>query len=418
MWKAKGEKKGHTDEKLCFDGQETLCECKAPMEPKRNAYCAYGYDGEKIALEALKGPHKKIRMRNNIDPKYQTTRSEGGLYSYQEIIEGQTFSGTVRFASEEIFELWRSVIFNGAEETDASFGRGRSRGLGAGKLRYRKAAKDSGFSFPIEKRSIGPDGRCVVMFISDAIMLDEYLAPASSIPADYLKNILPGVELDIEESNTMLTYKVKRGFNAHKGLPAIPEAVVAPGSVFVIKFKDFAANKDKIFDFLNKLEFYGIGERTGEGFGRLAVAPFGLNSAIKVEEEKTEGSLKIEPDKARNLLSPLDIEIRAKIEKFMAANPYSLDHIPSMSSINNIAETIKSDPNCAAAREKLKRAAGKSTSKEKWYINIWLPGKKEQITFIDFIMSEELTGNDEKASKTMFWLVKLLKENKKSKNNR
>lgn len=416
--KAKGETKGHTKPKFCFDGEETLCECKAPMEPKRNTYCSYGYEGEKIIFEALKGPHKKVRMRNNIDPKLQTTRSEGGLYSYQEIIEGQTFCGTVKFASEKIFELWKSVIFNGTEEIDASFGRGRSRGLGAGKLRYKIASKDSGFSFPIEKRSISPDGRCVVMFISDTILLDEYLAPASSIPLDYLKNILPGVEFEIDENNTMLNFKVKRGFNAHKGLPAIPEAVITPGSVFVLKFKDFTANKDKIFDFLNKLEFYGIGERTGEGFGRLAAAPFGIKSAIEIKEEKAGLSLKIEPDRAKSLLSPLDVEIREKLQGFMAANKYSIDYIPSVSSLNSIASAIKSNPNSKSAIEALKREAGKSTAKEKWYINIWLPGKKEQTSFINFILNEELTGNDEKASKTIFWLMQLLKENKKSKNNR
>nr|HPG58129.1 hypothetical protein [Candidatus Wallbacteria bacterium] len=412
--KAKGESKGHTPDKFSFDGAETMCECGAPMEPKRDKYCSYRYAAGEVAFGVIDGPHKKTRMRNNIDSKLQTTKKDGGLYSYKEIIEGQTFSGTIKFASEEIFKLWESVIFKGASETDASFGRGRSRGLGAGRLRYKRIEKDSGFSFPVEKRAIGEDGRCAVMFISDAVLLDEYLAPASRVPADYLKSICPGVEFEMDEVNTMLNYKVKRGFNAHKGLPAIPEAVVAPGSVFVIKFKDFASNKEKIFDFLNKLEFYGIGERTGEGFGRLAVAPFGIKTQIKISSEKRDAA-GIKPDAVRSLLSGIEMSIRRRLEAFIKDNLYSLDQLPSMSSIKNLANNIKPDPNGSTARKIIKDASEKRTAIEKWCLNIWLPGKKTQTTFIDFIKDEELTGNDERAHKTMFWLAKLLNENKKSK---
>lgn len=402
--KARGEKNGHSAPRALFGSQDSLCECGAAMSPKRSCLCAYDNNGDGLKISIHGTPLKTVRMRNNIDASSQAVNKSGGLYSYEEILEGQEFSGTIKFDSEETYKFWKQVLFKGSDSIEVSFGRGRSRGLGAGTLSCREisAADAKASGFPLSK-----DGKAVVLVLSDAIVLDEFLEPSASGLKESLERLSPGLRFSLDEKDLFVEYRIKRGFNSHKGLPAIPEMAIAPGTVFTIKFDDPKGDENKISEFLNKLSFYGIGERTAEGFGRVAVAPFRADAGITVERQKEADGLC--PSAARTRLTEEEMKLFKRLDAFLENNRHSIRSMPSASAINNIAHKLNIAGQDKAAGI-IEKESNKSTAQAKWYVNVW--DGDRQVSFLDFITQNEFSGK--MAVETFKWLAKIMNMRKKT----
>lgn len=403
--------KGHSTF-LGFNKEKPVCEyCGAAMSSKGKGYCNFNQADGGLNLNLVGTPSKRIRLRNNIDRSTQTTK-ENGIYTYQEISENQIFKGILRFKSKEIFNLWQKVVFNGSKETQASFGRGRSRGLGLGILSYKTVnINETYFNCEIKNRIEKSNGMIPLMFLTETILVDEFLQFTKTISRDYFSKYNENLNFEFDTANSFITYKLRYGFNSQKGLPAFPDIAIEPGSVIVLKFPDFEKNKDKVIEFLKQIEINGIGERRSEGFGQVITAPFLTDTVIKISDTRhnhDESKYK----KALNIYEPDEIELIKKLDSFIKTNQYGIRSIPSSSSLKAMCKYKN-------ISGEILKASEKSTQRGKWETIITDPTNNGQKSFINFMndhIINKYKENPDKIAKAILIFSKLLNKSRKKAN--
>ncbi|MEZ7890111.1 MAG: RAMP superfamily CRISPR-associated protein [Candidatus Wallbacteria bacterium] len=402
--------KGHSTF-LGFNKEKSVCEyCEAAMSSKGKSYCNFKQDGDVLNLNIVGAPSKRIRLRNNIDRSTQTTK-DSGIYTYQEISENQIFKGILRFKSKEIFNLWQKVIFNGSKETQVSFGRGRSRGLGLGILSYKIVnINETYFNDEIKNRIEKSKGIIPLMFLTEAILVDEYLQFTKTISRDYFSKYNENLNFEFDSDNSFITYKLRYGFNSKKGLPAFPDIAIEPGSVIVLKFPDFEQNKNKVIEFLKQIETNGVGERQSEGFGQIITAPFLTNTVIKILDKRHDKDMS-KYKKTLNIYDPDEIELIKTLDDFIKKNSWGIRSIPSSSSLKAMCKYKN-------VSDEILKTSQKSTQKGKWETIITDPTNNGQKSFIDFMNDHIINKYKEntKIAKSILIFSKLLNKSRKKVN--
>jgi len=215
------------------------------MKSGRGTFVMEGAPGDEYAA------HRTEQVHVGID-RTRRAAQDGVLFTYEAVRAGSKFIGAVQTDDDGV-----AAHLEGIATLDLRIGRSRSAGYGHARAKFTKA--------PSAWREYTPNDttgtRSVVI-----TLLSDYLSHLESAPATALCEelaALAGVEPSAVKVRSASTRQV-RGFRSVWGLPRPSRTALGKGSVLVIE-KPIDARR--LSDALTR----GIGARTNEGFGRVAV---------------------------------------------------------------------------------------------------------------------------------------------------
>ncbi len=251
--------------------------CRAPLE-RFSGYYEGTVEGERQVTV-----NRRLLARTAILEGREVAKP-AHLYTLDVLAEGQEFTGDL-IAGDSQVTLLQSLL---ASRPEGWIGTARSRGLGEVELslipdddgpRASLSQRIEGFN-----RALGPDGRISSFSItleSDAIVLDELLGYRGRPEISDLREAI-GMSTDaavVERFELIAAWADAHritGWQAAWGLPKPDEQAIRRGSVFVYGLKDNNSalsdpERHQLVAALSSLERNGLGERPGEGFGRLRI---------------------------------------------------------------------------------------------------------------------------------------------------
>ena len=214
-------------------------------------------------------PNIALEMHHQVDAL--TGRVvENRLYSYSALQSGECFCGEVLFSNQadwrDLQEMAHLPELGQAFELFLGKANGRGYGHVDAVLVAPKPVQAEEEMPPLEER-VDPHAELVITLLSDTILVDEWGRSATGFECGWLAKALGKLELAIEVPDQYCATRVVDGFNAYHGLPRWRTVALAAGSSAKVNCNlgvwDLAV--------LKKLEEDGLGERRGEGFGRLAI---------------------------------------------------------------------------------------------------------------------------------------------------
>ena len=223
----------------------------ASVKPADTMKSSRGVFVAEDAPEFEYAPQRIEQVHVGID-RTKRSAEDGVLFTYEAVRAGTKFLGVIETDDDRAAE-----IFAKHGTVDLRIGRSRSAGYGHARAQLKKASADWREYSP----AVGAHpGSTVITLLSDYIPHLE-VSPAAALRAELAS--LVGVKVDQVEVRSANTRQI-RGFRGVWGLPRPTRTALAKGSVLVI-----AQNVEakRISDALSK----GIGARTNEGFGRVAV---------------------------------------------------------------------------------------------------------------------------------------------------
>ena len=208
------------------------------------------------------------------------------LFSFDALEEGQCFQGRLRLQDGTAKALLAKLEELVPTGSTLRLGMGKSRGLGL--LEVISWRESSGAESLLEVRwaqlnkavqrlwrhfeAGEPEGEYFSLTLESSLIRRDrrLLWPQTDIPnASELG--LPG---DIKPGRCVLNTVVIQGWNAALGLPKADTPALGPGTVLLYRLVD-PTQKEAVLKRLRQIEDEGIGERRGEGFGRVrACDPF------------------------------------------------------------------------------------------------------------------------------------------------
>ena len=201
---------------------------------------------------------RRINIHTSRDRnKGRATKNEGEIFRYESIDIEQTFQAVILCDDTD-----ENTIRDLLTPSDIWLGGSRSAGYGHVEISQINSY-DSWNETEISPENRVSNSIMKVTLLSDLILRDESGQYTAMPPTNLLSEIL-----DRELDSPTITYMDSvfiGGFNRKWGLPLPQVPAVKAGSVFV--YENMQINVDEI----NKLETEGIGERTVEGFGRVAI---------------------------------------------------------------------------------------------------------------------------------------------------
>ncbi|MFM6138927.1 MAG: RAMP superfamily CRISPR-associated protein, partial [Sphaerospermopsis kisseleviana] len=201
---------------------------------------------------------RRINIHTSRDrTKGRATKNKGEIFRYESIDIEQIFQAVIICDDTD-----EKTIGDLLTPSDIWLGGSRSAGYGHVEISQINS-HDSWNETEISPEKRVSNSIMKVTLLSDLILRDESGQYTAIAPTNLLSEIL-GRELDSPKITYMDSVFIG-GFNRKWGLPLPQVPAVKAGSVFV--YENVQINTDDI----NKLETEGIGERTVEGFGRVAI---------------------------------------------------------------------------------------------------------------------------------------------------
>lgn len=249
------------------------------IKPERDGYIGQCLDSR---LPAYKRTSLTVETHNVIDDKFQKPTSEvGGVYMYESITEGTTFTAELRFR-QSLVDLLNTECPEWSSQ------------LGSEDFRIGRASKDDYGLVRITQHDIEPlpmmteeetPKQLSVWLLSALLLRNKRLRPTTSIVdfASQLGSEL-GVDLRLRDSSQAETMdfamRSHRIDSWHKGwgLPRPSLVGMAAGSSFIFEISKFHVTPVEYASRLNTLALKGFGERRAEGYGQMA-----FNAALLTE---------------------------------------------------------------------------------------------------------------------------------------
>ncbi len=244
-----------------------------------------GYYGERNGRKARIDPDMRLITRTAIDSRRETAAA-GQLYSRQVIGEGHCFSGFLSIADKGQEAALAALMQPGSK---LRLGGGRSRGFGEMKIeRVKTQVADEWLprdsletrltDFNRRARAAGVNRPEQTIFAitlrSDAVLVDPYHRPATSLSPDYLGRYLDERLASATRLGSFVDTRILDGWNNAHRLPRDSTPVFTAGSTFAFAI-DMPAGD--LAPLLAPIESFGIGELRQEGFGRVIINhPFHL----------------------------------------------------------------------------------------------------------------------------------------------
>lgn len=270
----------------------------------------------------------------------------GAVYRYEALPAGWRLKGVILTSSKQDTNTLKDLL----EKGSLLLGKARTAGYGRAKFVVEELKDDwrEGFEDALPG---GKVGEFTLTFLSDTLLRDENgqftLDPISALN---------------QKLNTTLTAKsifrkaeIIGGFNRFWGAPLPQGQAIGAGSVFV-----FAVQPEVQTDALKQLEGSGLGERTAEGFGRLA---FEVNS--KEDYEYQDLKFAFEKPESKELSEAEKTIAELMLKRLLRRD---LDQMLTSAALNAVnAYYPKSVPNSQLSRWRvnLRNAIGMKDSVEK-----------------------------------------------------
>ncbi len=193
-------------------------------------------------------------------------KEQGEIFRYEALDAGQTFQAVILCQDKDLLDIILQLIQN---STNIWLGGSQSAGYGKTQTKDNdiKILGDdwSEIEIPFENRA--NDKKLTITLLSDTILRDEWGQAIAD--ANLIK---PAIEETLHKAlqtpKSVIIYSGSTligGFNRKWGLPLPQTPALSAGSVIV--FEGVGLTSEEI----QRLEFYGIGERRNEGFGRIVV---------------------------------------------------------------------------------------------------------------------------------------------------
>ena len=221
-------------------------------KPLRGGFVA----GDQEELMHLGAPAMRVRTHNTVeDEKQRPTEEVGGVFSFEAIAPGQVFHGHIRMKKE-----WRDRM--GQLPNEVRLGRAARMGYGRVRLETGKAEE-------LKPPALCDDGAIWIWALSDILLPGVNLCGGTHLDA-LIKAVEAalGVQIDQDKSKAALLTRRLESWQASWGLPRPSLVAIAAGSVARLVLED-GQSVDAAK--LARLQAEGLGERRGEGFGRIAV---------------------------------------------------------------------------------------------------------------------------------------------------
>jgi len=277
-------------------------------------------EGETLYKESVQ---KSLNFHHQRDPESGTSK-EGLIFNYESIDEGQTFTGAI-FGSRA--DLATFLDFFGNEHKTFI---GRSRNTQYGKVDLKIVSPEPERYSPLCSSEIRES--ISITLLSDTIIYNECGFPTTEI--DELAKIL-GCKI---VTSFIRTGEIE-SFVSIWRLRKPSERCFLAGTCFILEVSE--TNTESLLE----LEREGIGERKGEGFGRIAI---GLQEEPPESWTDSEGrradkpSFPI-PEKTKEIVQQVINELiqkKVKLKAMEEAMPFR--YLPSASLINRLYAMIQS----------------------------------------------------------------------------
>jgi CRISPR-associated Csx10 family RAMP protein len=259
-----------------------------------------------FACEGRDGQWRRVEVRRRLISRTALARSEatlpptsrgvvvdGQLYSFEAIEAGQQFHAVLRGDAGLLAELYNRDRF--PQRGVAGVGQGRSRGMGQVEVRLRDVSlpdpldrdprelADHARAFT-ERAGASPEAVVYlpVTLLADTVLRDDYLLPCASgdphVTLARYTNQPPPPELALRYA--VQSTRWLGGWDAIRSIPRPPQLAVQQGSVWVYAIPPRLL--DGAIAWLRAIEMGGVGERRGEGFGRVCLLhPFHATEATR-----------------------------------------------------------------------------------------------------------------------------------------
>lgn len=200
----------------------------------------------------------------------RSIEGSGAIFRYDAIDVGQTFQSVILCEDADI-ETLKTLL------DPADFWMGGSQSAGYGHTQIREVKVCDFWSepniYPIERVA---REQLSITLLSDMILRDQWGQTVAD-PQILTQTLGARLKTEIEPTHSFIRTTLVGGFNRKWGLPLPKVQAFLAGSVFVYEPIDLSAQQ------IQDLEAQSIGERTVEGFGRIAVNWLGKHGELEAK---------------------------------------------------------------------------------------------------------------------------------------
>jgi CRISPR-associated protein Csx10 len=196
--------------------------------------------------------------------KGKGTKEEGEIFRYEALDVGQKFQAIILCKDNDLLDIIQSLL---PKSTKIWLGGSQSAGYGETEVSNVNQLAENWCEIEISPEDRVRNNKLAITLLSDTILRDEF----GQVVAD-VHLIKPAIEetlkITLDKPKSLVVYAnstLIAGFNLKWGLPLPQLSALLAGTVVI--FEGITLSIKQIQD----LEFYGIGERRNEGFGRVAV---------------------------------------------------------------------------------------------------------------------------------------------------
>lgn len=245
-----------------------------------------------------KNVKKSINFHHARENRLRGHSEEGTIFNYESLDAGQIFAGRILGSETDLKQI--KILFE--NQGKIRIGRSKNTQYGEAELRWISNEPEK---YESELQGFTPDqlqDNFILTFLSPAIIYNECGFASASI-SDLRRSLAESLNLDtlnLTTDNIAITKSFKRteiveNFVGKWLLKKPSENSIKAGSCFEIKIHVASDQFDKnIKESLLQLHKTGIGERTGEGFGRFAINLQEVKNyeLHKLDEEETKDEQK------------------------------------------------------------------------------------------------------------------------------
>lgn len=197
-----------------------------------------------------KDPAQHVAIHIARSDRQRPTAGGSTVFRYDSLAPGQTFRAALLTDEDDAIAALQAMIPDG---TELSIGRSHRAGYGLVRITW-PDVMDEWHEYTPQDNPV--DDVLVVTLLSDCLVRH----PKTGAYVDNLEPILNETAL-----SAFVQTQVVGGFNRKWNLPLPQATAIRAGSVFVYH------NSPELFERLHTLQESGLGERTVEGFGRIAL---------------------------------------------------------------------------------------------------------------------------------------------------
>lgn len=313
-------------------------------KPVKQQFCSVNYTEVKLYKE-----ERRINIHNQRDrSKGRATEAVGQVFRYDALDANQKFKCVILCEEKNKQILEELLEYN----ADIWLGGSQSAGYGhttISEIQFHETWDEIGKNLSLENRIESEYFQ--ITLLSDMIFKNECGQYVVEPPIQLLADSLDIEPKQLQLQKAYMSSSLIGGFNKKWGLPLPQVPVIGSGSVFV--FKSLAIDLQQV----KNLEFYGLGERTVEGFGRVAVNWLNLDNSKEFsatlpssEPSSTDPpqlptgskSAQLAKEMAKRLFcQKLDEQLRQKVSKFDIKGKISNSQL---SRLMSVAKKALNDP--------------------------------------------------------------------------